>query len=273
MRLSALVVARDEAERLPDCLASIAFADEIVVVLDRSTDASAAIAAAAGARVIEGAWPIEGDRRNAGIDACTGDWVLEVDADERVEATLADEIRSVINTSPHAWHQVPVANHVGDRLLRHGWAGSFGTTSVPRLFRRGAKRWGQQRVHPALRWTGTEGPRLMRGALVHLVDRDISDMLRRLDRYSSARAADLLAQGDIGTLGGNVRRFFSRAWKSYVARSGWREGAWGVLLAFCTGAYPLLAYLKARLEPGLHGGEKVAGERTPPRSPTFLLKE
>jgi len=270
MRLSALVVARNEAERLPDCLASIAFADEIVVVLDRSTDASADIAAAAGARVIEGAWPIEGDRRNAGIDVCTGDWILEVDADERVEPSLADEIRSVIKTSPHAWHQVPVANYVGDRLLRRGWAGSFGTTSVPRLFRRGAKRWERQRVHPALRWTGAEGPRVSGGALVHLVDRDISDMLRRLDRYSSARAADLLAQGDIGTLGGNVRRFFSRSWKSYVARSGWREGAWGVLLAFCTGAYPLLAHLKARLEPELYGGEKVTGEGTPPRSPTFF---
>lgn len=252
VRLSALVVARNEAARLPDCLASLRFADEIVVVLDRSEDASATVAAAAGARVLEGAWPVEGDRRNAGIAACTGEWVLEVDADERVEPALAAEIGRVIAGSAHAWHQVPVANHVGGRLIQHGWAGSFGTASVPRLFRRGAKRWGRQRVHPALAWTGTEGPKLRAGALVHLVDRDISDMLRRLDRYSSARAADLLDRGDIGTLRGNLRRFVTRAWKSYVSRSGWREGGWGVLLAFCTGAYPLLAHLKARLEPERH---------------------
>lgn len=256
MRLSALVVARNEAARLPDCLASIAFADEIVVVLDRTTDASAAIASAAGARVLEGAWELEGERRNHGIAGCTGDWVLEVDADERVSPELAAAIRRTIATSTHAWHQVPVDNYVGERLLRYGWAGSFGTTSVPRLFRRGAKRWRAQRVHPGLDWTGQEGKKITEGALVHLVDRDIADMLRRLDKYSSAKAADLLAQGDIGSLASNCRRFVTRAFKSYVSRRGYREGAWGVLLAFCTGAFPLLSYLKARLEPERHGGPR-----------------
>jgi len=255
-RLSALIVARNEEARLPDCLASVAFADEIVVVLDRSTDASAAIARAAGARVIEGAWEVEGDRRNTGIAACTGEWILEVDADERVSETLARAVRATIATSAFAWHQVPVDNYVGDRLIRHGWAGSFGTTSVPRLFRRGAKRWRAQRVHPGLDWTGQEGPRITEGALIHLVDRDISDMLRRLDRYSSAKAADLIASGEVGSLAANLRRFASRAFKSYVTRKGYREGTWGVLLAFCTGAFPLLAYLKARLEPEKHGGAK-----------------
>jgi glycosyltransferase involved in cell wall biosynthesis len=254
--LSALIVARNEAERLPDCLASVAFADEVVVVLDRTTDASAEIARAAGARVLEGAWDLEGDRRNTGIAACTGDWVLEVDADERVSGDLAAAVRRTIATSAHAWHQVPVDNYVGDRLLRFGWAGSFGTTSVPRLFRRGAKTWRAQRVHPGLDWTGKEGPKVTEGALVHLVDRDISDMLRRLDKYSSAKAADLIAQGDIGSLASNLRRFVSRAFKSYVSRKGYREGAWGVVLAFCTGAFPLLSYLKARLEPERHGGRK-----------------
>ncbi|MBR0679845.1 glycosyltransferase family 2 protein [Roseomonas eburnea] len=255
-RLSALIVARNEQERLPDCLASVAFADEVVVVLDRSTDASAEIARAAGARVIEGAWELEGERRNTGIAACTGDWILEVDADERVNETLAAAIRATIATSTHAWHQVPVDNYVGDRLIRHGWAGSFGTTSVPRLFRRGAKMWRAQRVHPGLDWTGQEGPKITEGALVHLVDRDISDMLRRLDKYSSAKAADLIASGDIGTLRANVRRFVSRGFKSYVSRKGYREGGWGVLLALCTGAFPLLSYLKAKLEPEKHGGPR-----------------
>lgn len=255
-RLSVLIVARNEEARLPDCLASVAFADEIVVVLDRTTDASAAIARQAGARVIEGGWELEGDRRNTGIEACTGTWVFEVDADERVSPDLAAAVRATIAESRFAWHQVPVDNYVGERLLKYGWAGSFGTTSVPRLFRRGAKRWRAQRVHPGLDWTGEQGPKITTGALVHLVDRDISDMLRRLDRYSDAKAADLIASGNIGSLPSNLRRFVSRAFKSYVSRRGYREGAWGVLLAFCTGAFPLLSYLKARLEPGKHGGPK-----------------
>ena len=254
-KISALIVARNEEARLPDCLASIAFADEIVVVLDRTTDASTALAQAAGARVIEGGWELEGERRNTGIAACTGDWILEVDADERVSPDLAAAIRATIAESRFAWHQVPVDNYIGTRLIRHGWAGSFGTTSVPRLFRRGAKRWRAQRVHPGLDWTGEQGPPIRVGALIHLVDRDISDMLRRLDRYSSAKAADLIASGNIGTLRANVRRFFSRGFKSYVSRKGYREGAWGVLLALCTGAFPLLSFLKARLEPEKHGGK------------------
>jgi glycosyltransferase involved in cell wall biosynthesis len=251
-RLSALVVARNEEARLPACLAALAFADEVVVVLDRTSDRSAEVARAHGARVLEGAWELEGARRNAGLATCTGDWVLEVDADEVVEPALAVEVCETIGTSPHAWHSVRVDNYVGDRLVRDGWAGSFGTSSAARLSRRGAKRWREQRVHPGVEWAGTEGPRLTRGALAHHVDRDISDMLRRLDRYSSAKAADLLAAGDIGTLHANLRRFATRGWKSFVSRRGYREGAWGVLLALCTGAFPLLAHLKARLEPERH---------------------
>ncbi len=250
-RLSALVVARNEEARLAHCLEGLTFADEIVVVLDRSTDRSAEIARSFGARILEGAWEIEGERRNAGLTACQGEWILEIDADERVSPGLAAEIRRVIETSPYAWHEIPVNNFIGSRLVRYGWGGSFGTSAVPRLSRKGAKRWGLQRVHPSLAWTGSKGPRLTQ-AIHHHVDRDISDMLRRLDRYSSARAADLLAAGEIGTLGANLRRFVSRFLKCYVLRGGWREGGWGVLIALCAGLYPLLAHLKARLEPERH---------------------
>ena len=73
-------------------------------------------------------------------------------------------------------------------------------------------------------------------------------MIRRLDSYSSARAADLRQSGEIGSLAGNIRRLFSRFFKCYVSRKGYREGAYGVLIALCAGLYPLLSYLKARLE-------------------------
>ncbi len=254
MRLSALVVARNEADRLPACLASLAPADELVVVLDRSTDESAAIARAHGARLLEGGWALEGERRNAGIAACTGDWILEVDADERVPPELWAAIRRVAATSPHGFHRLRIDNYVGDRLILHGWGGSFGTTLKPILFRRGAKHWRAQRVHPGLDWTGTEGERITEAGIRHEVDRDISDMIRRLDRYSSAKAADLLAAGDIGSLPDNIRRCLSRILKCYVARRGYREGGWGLLIALCAGLFPLLAHLKARLEPERHRG-------------------
>jgi glycosyltransferase involved in cell wall biosynthesis len=251
-RISALVVARNEEARLRACLASLGPADEIVVVLDRSTDGSAEIARAHGAKLLEGGWELEGDRRNAGIAICTGDWILEVDADERVPPELWAAIRRVVGGSPHGWHLVRIDNYVGKQLVLHGWGGSFGTTLKPVLFRRGAKHWRAQRVHPGLDWTGSEGERITAYGIRHELDRDISDMLRRLDRYSSAKAADLLAAGNIGTLPDNVRRFFSRFLKCYISRNGYKGGGWGFLVSLCAGLFPLLAYLKARLEPERH---------------------
>ena len=92
-KLSALVVAHNEEAQLGACLECLEFADEIVVVLDRCTDGSAAIARRFTERVVEGDWLIEGERRNLGLDTCTGDWILEVDADERVSQVLADDVR------------------------------------------------------------------------------------------------------------------------------------------------------------------------------------
>ena len=252
MRISALVVARNEERRLPGCLAALAAADEVVVVLDRTTDASATIARAAGARVLEGGWEVEGERRNAGIAACTGDWILEVDADETVPPALWAAIRRVVASSPHGYHRVRIDNHIGARLVRHGWDGGMGTTLKPILFRRGAKSWRMQRVHPGLDFTGSEGERITEAGIHHALDADISDLWRRVDSYSTAKARDLLASGKVGSLAGALRRAVSRTLKSYFRRGGWREGSLGLLLALCCGLFPLLSHLKARLEPDKH---------------------
>jgi glycosyltransferase involved in cell wall biosynthesis len=245
-RLSALVVAHNEAAQLPACLDRLTFADEIVVVLDRCTDDSRAIAARYTEQLIEGAWEIEGPRRNAGIEACTGEWIFEVDADERVSAALAEEIRQVIARARHGYFLLPYDNYIGDRLVRHGWGASWGVSATVRLFSRGAKRWGDQRIHPSVALNGER--RWLTTPMDHYVDRDISDMIHRLDRYSTMRARDLRDSGDIGSLANNVRRLFSRFLKCYVLRQGYREGGYGVLIALFAGLYPLLSHLKARYE-------------------------
>jgi glycosyltransferase involved in cell wall biosynthesis len=245
--LSALVVARNEESRLAACLERLRFADELVVVLDRSTDRSAEIAREFGARVIEGGWEREGDRRNLGIKECRSDWIVEVDADEHVSPDLAAEIRRTIEQSKADWHQIPVDNYIGARRVRHGWGASFGKGAYAGLFRPNAKIWGPERVHPKLTLKGEKGP-MLETRLDHYVDRDVTDMIDRLNRYSSARAADLRAAGDPGTLRSNVRRVFSRFFKCYVQRKGYREGGYGLVIALCAGLYPLLSHLKAVLD-------------------------
>jgi glycosyltransferase involved in cell wall biosynthesis len=245
--LSALVVVRDEERQLAECLATLGFADEIVVVLDRCRDRSRDIALGFTERLVEGAWEREGPRRHAGIDACRGDWILEIDADERVSPALAAELRRVVGASSAAWHLIPVDNYIGRRLVRWGWGASFGRSAHAGLYRKGAKQWGDQRIHPTVSLSGQQGATLS-SRILHHVDRDISEMLRRLDRYSSARAADLRESGDIGSYGQNLRRIASRFCKCYIGRRGYREGPWGFLIALCAALYPILSYLKARLE-------------------------
>lgn len=247
-RISAVISVHNEERQLADCLETLAFADEIVVLLDKCTDGSAAIAGRFTDNVVDGAWPTEGQRRNAGIAAADGDWVFEIDADERVGPELAAEIRRTVETTSADWHEIPVDNYVGRRLVRWGWGASFGKAAYPGLFRRGVKTWGDQRVHPSLTWSGRKG-RMLSHRLVHYVDRDISDMIRRLDSYSSARARDLRDSGDIGSTANNLRRVASRFFKCYVMRKGYREGGYGLIIAICAGLYPLLAHLKAKLEP------------------------
>jgi glycosyltransferase involved in cell wall biosynthesis len=261
-RLSVLVVAHDEERQLADCLACLGFADELVVVLDRCRDRSREIALEFTERLVEGAWEREGPRRHAGIDACRGEWILEVDADERVTRQLSQEIWRTIESSSADWHLIPVDNYIGEHLVRWGWGGSFGRSAHAALFRKGVKRWGRQRIHPAVSLSGRQG-RTLTSRLSHYVDRDISEMLLRLDRYTTARAQDLRESGDIGSYRRNLRRVVSRFCKCYFGRKGYREGPYGFLVALCAGLYPILSYLKARLEPV---PPRMAPQADPPTS-------
>lgn len=245
--LSALVVVHNEEERITDCLEKLGFADEIVVVLDKCTDKTKELAGKYTKNFVEGGWEIEGPRRNAGIEACKGVWILEVDADEHVPPKLASEIRDVVENSAHSRHLIMVNNYVGNRLVKHGWGASFGKAAYPGLFRKGTKVWGNRRLHPPLELSGSEGPPL-KHPITHYVDRNTKDMVHRLNSYSSARALDLIDHDEVGGFWNNLRRFYSRFFKCYVSRKGYKEGHMGLLIALCAGLYPMMSYLKARVE-------------------------
>jgi hypothetical protein len=245
--LSAVVSAHNEEDKLAACLGRLGFADEIVVLLDNCTDGTKAVAEAYADTVVEGAWPLEGDRRNAAVAACNGAWVLEVDADEHVTPDLAKEIRKTVRASAFDAHEIPVDNMIGPKLVREGWGASYGKAAYPGLFRAGVKTWGRQRVHPSLSWSGTAGMGpMLENRIVHYVDRGVADMIRRLDSYSTARAKDLAESGRREALSQSVRRFVSRFQKCYIARGGHREGGYGFLIALFAGLYPVLSAAKAR---------------------------
>ena len=247
--LTALVVVHNEEAVLRDCLSRLDFADEIVVVLDRCTDGSRAIAGEFTDRLVEGAWEMQGDRRNTGIAACAGDWIMEVDADEWITPELAAEVRRVIDSGAGDYFDIPVKNYVGGRHIRYGMAsGGFGKESwLGGLFRNGAKTWENKRIHPSATYAGVKGP-MLQNPVVHHIDRNISDMLDRLDRKTTGHARDMVDRGTVGTFPNMLRKIFSRFYKCYVRRKAYKEGGYGFVIALCTALEPMLSHLKATLE-------------------------
>ena len=244
--LSVLVVVHNEERQLADCLSRLVAADELVVVLDGCTDKSREIASRYTDFLIEGSWDIEGERRNLGLDSCRGEWVLEVDADERVSDELLLEIREVIDGADPGYFLVPFDNYIGDKLVKYGWGGSWGVMAAPRLSSRGAKRWGRQRIHPSLSLLGEK--RWLKNPISHYVDKDFNDMLERLKRYTDARAADLLAsEAQNPPMIWTLRRSLGRFIKCYFLRRGYREGRWGFAVALMSALYPLISHLKVDL--------------------------
>ncbi len=245
-KLSALICAHNEEQRLHACLGALSFCDEIVVVADRCSDGTEAVARQYGARVVSGIFPIEGPRKHAGIARCTGEWILELDADEGVSPAFAQEVRETIERADAAdWYQIPIDNYVGDQLVRHGWGGSFGTSSAARLFRRGVKSWKAERVHPGAKLDGAFGGRLNE-PLRHMVDEDIADMFARLGRYTALKAQDLADSGKVRSIADDAFRGVRRFFKCYVSRKGHREGDLGFLISLMAGLYPILSNLRAR---------------------------
>src|SRR5258708_8833955 len=214
----------------------------MVVVVERTTGRWGGMGRMLGGGVGGGGWRLGGERRTAGAAACRGEWIIEVDADERVTPGLAEEIRRVIPGAGEAYFLIPIANHVGGKLIRHGWGAYNGAAMRAALYRPGGKRWGQGRVHPPVSYTGVR--RELQHPLDHYVDRDLSDMFRRLNSYSDAAALDAIDRGETPRFRSALRRLFSRFWKSYVARKGYREGPYGIALALFSALYPMLTYLK-----------------------------
>ncbi len=189
---------------------------------------------------------IEGERRNFGISKCKCDWILEIDADERIPFNLQKEILKTIKFSKDSWHLIPVNNFIGKKVIRYGWGAYIGKSSYAGLFKKNTKIWGKQRVHPKVKLIGSKGKTLNNG-INHFYCESIEDLFKKLDSYATARAMDMLYENNQETLLRNVRRIFSRFWKSYFLRKGYKENKIGLIIGIVAALYPLIAFLKLKL--------------------------
>ncbi len=241
MRLSVILITCNEASNIVDCLASVAFADECIVLDSGSTDDTVALARAAGARVeVAADWPGFGPQKNRALALATGDWVLSIDADERVTPELAREIQAVVaGQGGHAGYTVPRLSSFCGRFIRHsGWW----PDRVLRLFRRGTARFSDAVVHEKV--LPQQPPGQLRSPLLHYTYPDLDSAIAKMNRYSSDAAQAMHARGKRVSLAGVLGRSLWTFIRIYGLRRGFLDGRHGLLLALVAAMGSFTRYAK-----------------------------
>lgn len=237
--LTVCIVARNEAANIAECVRSAGFADEVLVLDSGSNDRTAEIARDAGARVEITDWPGYGPQQNRGIDMARGDWVFSLDADERITAELAEEIRAALARAEYDGYDVPRRSLFLTRFMRHsGWW----PDRTRRLVRRDRGRFTTHEIHANLQVDGRVGN--LTAPIVHYSYRDLSSVLEKMNRYSSGSARDLHRQGRSGSLGSAIAHGFWAFVRTYVLKLGVLDGAEGFMVAVVNAETSYYKHLK-----------------------------
>lgn len=229
MSLSVIVIAKNESANLRSCLESVAFADQVVVVDGGSTDDTVDIARALGAEVtLAPEWPGFGPQKNRALALARCDWVLSIDADERLTPELTAQIRQAMAGGQARAFEMPRLTRFCGQWIRHcGWTPDY----VLRLFRRGEARFSDDLVHEKVLLR--EGPPARLGSpLLHESYPTPSHYWRKLEAYSDAWARQRHAQGQRTSMGRAAVSALVAFLRSYFLRLGFLDGAMG--FAVCT---------------------------------------
>jgi glycosyltransferase involved in cell wall biosynthesis len=267
IRLSVILITHNEAHNIAGCLGSVAFADEWIVVDSGSTDGTREIAGRMGAIVVKtDDWPGFGAQKNRALAQARGPWVLSIDADERVDETLAEAIRRVVeaDTSGHRSGQETPAVAVGYELsrlssfcgqwMRHG---DWYPDRVLRLFQRGKGRFSDDLVHERLIVDGAVAR--LPGELLHASMPTLDSALEKMNRYTSGRALDKVRAGGQGGLGSALAHGFWAFVRCWLLRRGFLDGRLGFVLAVYVAEGTYYRYLKmglARRDPAVNQAAK-----------------
>ena len=240
MRFSVTVITWNEEERLRACLESVAWADEIVVVDAESTDKTVGVAREFTDRIWVRPWPGFAVQKNFALDQTTGEWVLSLDADERVTPELRGEIETVLVGRGSAdGYTVPRKNFFWGAWVRHG--GLYPDWQL-RLFRRGRGRFVEQSVHESVEVQGTVAR--LTHPLLHESYRSLEEFVQRSNRYSTLAVRQWLAGGRRVGLSDLVLRPLGRFASMYVLKHGFADGWRGLFLAILYAHYVFLRTAK-----------------------------
>ena len=239
--VTAVIAAHDESANIVDCVRSVSWAREVIVVENDSSDDTVALARSAGARVMSPPFTTIGQARNNAIDAATTSWVLVVDADERCTPELASEIRTVIDSAGDvSAYRVKRRNFFLGREIKHGGWG--GEDDHPVRFFRRQHRYNANQVHEHVEVAGDTGQ--LRGALLHYTYTSLDQYFEKFDRYSRWWAEQNYRKGRQVNAGAVLFKPPARFFKMYFLKAGFRDGAHGLILACLAAASVMAKYAR-----------------------------
>lgn len=237
--LSVILITKNEAELVGQCLASVQWADEIVVVDSGSTDATVEICRRYTDQVFVTDWPGFGPQKNRALDMATGDWVLSIDADEEVTPALAQEIREVLQNAEARGYTLPRLSSYCGRFMHHsGWW----PDPVLRLFKRDAGRFTDVRVHERVEVQGHVGA--LKSTLLHHSYRSLDQVLNKVNHYSHEGALALQAKGRKAGLSTAIGHGLWSFIRTYIFKRGFLDGREGFILAVSNAEGTYYRYLK-----------------------------
>jgi glycosyltransferase involved in cell wall biosynthesis len=227
--ITAYVIAYNEAEKIEAAVSSVLWADEIVVVDSGSTDGTAELAAALGARVVQVPFKGFGDLRNQAIAACSGDWIFSLDSDERCTEEVRDEILSLIASGPpHDVYRVPRRSYMMGRWIKgSGWYPNY---RQPQLFRQGAMRYTLEPVHEGFENLSGKPLGVLRNAIWQFPFRNLEEVINKMNRYSTLGVPKIAHKrvSMASAFGHGLWSFF----KHYIVKRGFLDGWAGFVIAF-----------------------------------------
>ena len=258
------MIVKNEAKNLPDCLRSIAFARQIVVVDSGSGDETLRIASDFGCEIFSEVWRGFGPQKQFAVEQCREAWILVLDADERLPSETARVIRQIIDSQGNVnGYSFPRKNFFQGRWIRHaGWW----PDRVVRLFRRGQGRVTEAAVHEAIVVDGRV--EILEAPIEHWTEGDFGRIIRKIDRYSTLGAQQAFAEGGRCSIGSACLRAGFTFFQDYLLRGGLLDGREGLTLAVTDAVNKFFKYAKLS-ELNRRAAEQGRGGRIPPSSGAF----
>lgn len=248
--LSVVIITKNEEQRIKDCLESVyGWAEEIILVDDESTDTTRTIAQTYAGKVFIRKMDIEGRHRNWAYSQAVCQWVLSLDADERVTPELQEEIRQLLQKDAidEAAFTIPRKNFLGSYWLR--WGGQYPAAQI-KLFRTDRFKWEEAEVHPRAFLDGKCGH--LAAPLIHYTYRDFSDFIKKLNNQTTLEARKWISVYKSDPKKADYKMNFSHVlWRcldrfirTYLVKKGYRDGFRGFMVAFFASLYQIVSYAK-----------------------------